>query len=218
MKHSARTRVLAAVLVLTCAAIGAAFVRAGSSGADEGVRAKDVISALTNTVATKAPGDVTQVRAFSVVDFTNVHELGRNLGRFHSSLLVAPGRGGRSVCYMLDPGSGSSGVGTGYCHPLGDIAQTARDHYSVLTPGTTAANGVYYTQLVGIAFDDVSAVRVRVDGTWRSVPIVGGNGFYLDVKGQPEQLKVELQDGSVETRVFPAEPSFARGSLAQGSS
>jgi hypothetical protein len=209
VKRPVGSRLLAAIAVVASLAIGGVFLLPHSSGANEGVGANDVISALTTTPTTTAPDEVTQVSAFSIADFSNLHELGRDLGRFHSTLFVAPGREGPSVCYILNPASGSKGVGTGYCHPLGDIPQTARDHYSVLTPGTSA-NGVFYTQLVGIVFDDVTAVRVRVDGTWRSVPIVGGNGFYLDVKGQPKQLKVELQDGSVQTRDFPAQPDFAR--------
>lgn len=209
MRFLVRPRFLPAAIALACTAVGGAFLLSGPSGANQGLRATDVISALRTTPATKAPDELTRVSAFSIVDFSNVRELGHNLGRFHSSLFVAPGRGGRSVCYVLHPGPGTQGVGTGYCHPLGDIPQTARDHYSVLTPGTFA-DGVYDTQVVGIVFDDVSSVQIHVDGAWRSVPTIGGNGFYLDVKGQPDRLKVELRDGSIQSRTFALQPSFAQ--------
>lgn len=202
MKSRVGLRFLVAILVLASVAIGGVFLLPGSSGANEGLRANDVISALTTTPATKAPDELTRVSAFSVVDFSNIRELGHNLGRFHSSLFVAPGREGRSVCYILHPASGTKGVGTGYCHPLGDIRQTAKDHYSVVTPGTSV-DGVYDTQVAGIVFDDVDAVRVRVDGTWRNVPIIGGNGLYLDLaEKRLDGLEVELRDGSVQRRVI----------------
>jgi hypothetical protein len=196
----------AATLLLTVVAIGGAFLLPGPSGAGEGLRATDVVSAFSTAPPTKAPNELSEVSAFSTVDFGEIRELGSNLGRFHSTLYVAPGREGRSICYILNPRSQFTGVGTGYCHPLGDIPQTANDHYSVLTPSTWAGD-TYDTQVVGIVFDDVKAARARVDGTWRSVPIIGGNGLYLDLTGKPDQLEafeVQLQDGSVQRRDFPA--------------
>jgi hypothetical protein len=196
----------AAVLVsLAGAAVGAAFVLAGSTNADKGLRASDVLSVLSATTPTTTPpADLTNVRSFSIVDFTQTRELGRHLGQFDSTLFVAPGRGGRSVCYMLYPSPGSQGIGTGYCHPLGDIPQTAKDHYSVSTPWSRV-DGEYDMQVFGIVFDDVVEVRVRVNGTWRGVPILKGNGFYLDLPGtrRVDRFEVTLADGTVQGHDFP---------------
>ena len=165
----------------------------------------------------RAPDEVTQVGAFSIADFTETRELGRHLGRFDSTLLVAPGRGGRSICYILNPRSQFKGVGTGYCHPLGDIPQTAKNHYSVLTPESWA-DGAYDTQVRGIVFDDVVAVRIRANNEWRAVPIIRKNGFYLDLDGRYEQLsrfEVTLEDGTVQGHQLP--PDRARiGTLSRG--
>jgi hypothetical protein len=218
VKASSRKIRGAAMLVsLAGAAVGAAFVLAGSTKADQGLRASDVLSVLSATTpTTTAPADLTNVRAFSIVDFTQTRELGRHLGRFDSTLFVAPGREGRSVCYMLYASPGSKGVGTGYCHPLGDIPQTAQDHYSVMTP-RSRVDGEYDTQVFGIIFDDVVAVRVRVDGTWRRVPILGGNGFYLDLRGRymrMDRFEVTLGDGTVQAHDFPR-PDFAPSEKAR---
>ena len=168
--------------------VGAALVLTSSSGADGGLRATDVLSVLSAAPVARAPDEVTQVGAFGVADFSETRVLGCRLGRFDSTLLVAPGRGGRSICYVLNPRSQFRGVGTGYCHPLGDIPETAKNHYSVLTPETWAGSG-YDTQVIGIVFDDVVAVRVRVNDEWRAVPIIRNNGLYLDLDGRYEQLQ-----------------------------
>jgi hypothetical protein len=211
VKASSRKIRGAAMLVsLAGAAVGAAFVLAGSTDADEGLRASDVLSVLSATTPTTTPpADLTNVRSLSIVDFTQTRELGRNLGRFDSTLFVAPGREGRSVCYMLYPLPGSNGIGTGYCHPLGDIPQTAKDHYSVGVPWSRV-NGKYHTQVYGIVFDDVDEVRVRVDGTWRGVPILKGNGVYLDLPGttRVDRFEVTLADGTVQGRDI-SRPDFA---------
>jgi len=196
----------AAVMLLSLAgaAVGAAFVLASSTRADKGLRASDVLSVLSATTpTTTVPADLKNARALSIVDFTQTRELGRHLGRFDSSLFVAPGREGRSICYMLYAAPESKGLETGYCHPLGDIPQTAQDHYSVMAPWSRVHGAYEYDmQVFGIVFDDVDEVRVRVNGTWRGVHILKGNGFYLDLPGttRVDRFEVTLADGTVQGR------------------
>jgi hypothetical protein len=61
-------------------------------------------------------------------------------------------------------------------------------------------------QVFGIAFDDVTTIRVRVAGSWHEVA-PADNGFYLDVPGAQladvTLVEGSLANGSTETYSLP---------------
>jgi len=74
------------------------------------------------------------------------------------------------------------------------------EHFSAVAPYSNI-DGKAGTQLFGIAFDDVKALRVNVAGHWRAVPL-HDNGFYLDLPNVAQTdvgvVEATLSDGTVQ--------------------
>lgn len=126
--------------------------------------------------------------------------LGRNLGRFNSTLRVSTVEGSKTVCYELS-GERHSDPAMSYCWtPMSPDfpREWSHDHFNLVAP-YSSRNDEFGVQLFGVAFDDVVRIRVQVDGTWRSIPL-SNNGFYIDLRSvRYEQIglvEATLADGS----------------------
>jgi hypothetical protein len=128
--------------------------------------------------------------------------LAQGLGRHGSRLVAFPSASGSTVCYAL-LGRTPHDPAMSYCfQPLAsDLPAPLRGQHFHAAALYSNVDGRVGTQLFGIAFDDVKAMRVDVAGTWRAVP-VRHNGFYLDLPNvaQAEVGVVEatLKDGAVQ--------------------
>ena len=140
-------------------------------------------------------------------DFGRARELGRHLGRFDSRLLIFPLEGDRTVCYAL-VAARAGGPGMSYCYPANDPAWS-RQHFNVATP-QSVADGRVAVEVFGVAYDDVRRLRVQVSGEWRPVPLIGRNGFYLQLAGvtqdQLGRFEAKLADGTVQAHEIPDSP------------
>ena len=63
-------------------------------------------------------------------------------------------------------------------------------------------DGEVRVDIFGVAYDDVTSLRVQVGDEWRLVPLVSPNGFYLSLSGvsrdQLGHFEATLEDGTVQ--------------------
>ena len=206
-----RATLVVATLVLLAGAVGAAaLVWTNPSDAGPRFDATEAFAVFSKGSPTDVPPDLTMSPTLNgkmppgaprviPVDFSRARELGRHLGRFDSRLLIFPREDNRSVCYVLMAASRSD-PGAAYCYQPGHPASSAA-HFDVSAP-QSIIDGKVTVQVVGIAFDDVTRLRVQVRGEWRPVPLIGGNGFFLDLPGVSRDelghFEATLEDGTVQ--------------------
>ena len=195
---------------LLAGAVGAgALVFTNSSDAGPRFDATEAFAVFSKGSPTDVPPDLTMSPTLNgkmppgaprvtPVDFSRARELGRHLGQFDSRLLIFPREDDRSVCYALI--AARSHPGSGYCYQPSHPASSAA-HYNFGAP-QSIIDGKVGVQLYGIAFDDVTRLRVQVRGEWREVPLVGENGFFLDLPGVSREdlghFEATLEDGTVQ--------------------
>jgi hypothetical protein len=128
--------------------------------------------------------------------------LAQGLGRHGSRLVAFPSASGSTVCYAL-LGRTPHDPAMSYCfQPLApDVPAPLRGQHFNPVALYSNIDGKAGTQLFGIAFDDVRAMRVEVAGAWRAVP-VRHNGFYLDLPNVAQAdvgvVEATLDDGTVQ--------------------
>ena len=202
--------VVGAAALLAGAVVAGALVFTNSSDAGRRFDATEAFAVFSKGSPTDVPPDLTMSPTLNgnmppgaprvtPVDFSRARELGRHLGQFDSRLLIFPREDNRSVCYALIAASRSHPA-SGYCYQPSHPASSAA-HYSFSAP-QAIVDGKIGVQLYGIAFDDVARLRVQVRGEWREVPLVGENGFFLDLPGVSREdlghFEATLEDGTVQ--------------------
>lgn len=194
---------LASVAGAACGVIGVYAFAAGSSAGPpfDVTQAFSVFKTLPARPAPPgigSPASLTSLRA----DPSQMRILRSDAGRFHSQLIIFPANHRRNLCYGVIPAA-SSDAGALYCYSPGNPSapsEIAGEHFSVAAL-ESVSNGAVGVQLLGVADDEVTSVRVQVAGAWRSVPI-SNNGFYLDLPGisydQMGHLEATMKDESVQ--------------------
>lgn len=132
---------------------------------------------------------------------SDVHVAASGLGSHGSRLAIFPGTAAQRICYGIF-GTDASQSGMTYCYaPRG--AETpdvnAAAHFNVSAEWEADNGG--HTDVFGIAFDDVKAIRVEAQGTWRDAQLAN-NAFYLEVPATSPNdvtfVEATLRDGSVQ--------------------
>jgi hypothetical protein len=137
-----------------------------------------------------------RITALTRGDVSASRVLAGGLGRFESKLFAYPANNDRNICFgiqaknMTDPAAVT-------CY-----TPTPDKHFDAMALEAVTAEGIG-VQLYGVADDQVTSVRVQVDGQWRTVPLEA-NGLYLDLPGvhheEVQLVEAGLKDGTTEVR------------------
>lgn len=117
------------------------------------------------------------------VDPSTARVLVDGVGAYRSRLVAYASTTGSRLCYRIE-GETRTDPAMSYCYePLAadGPADVKGRHFDASALYSNLAHGPM-VQVFGVAFDDVEGLRVRVSGTWRSVPLVA-NGFLLELPG-----------------------------------
>ncbi len=199
-----RRTLIAIVLAVVAATVAAALATRSDAGQRFVPSATPEMSVFANGSPAAVPADVAHVAKLipGRADLTKARVLANGAGKYGSRLIAFPSDDGANVCYAL-VGRSERDPGMSYCYqPKAPDAPSplAGQHFHAVAL-YSATDGDPRVQLFGIAFDDVTSMRVDVAGSWRGVPL-RRNGFYLDLAGvQHEQVGVveaTLADGAVQ--------------------
>lgn len=203
-----KSHVIAALAVALAGVTGFALA-AGALATDKIVLSATGEFAVFNRAQTAAADPATReiaamIRGEETPDLARSQILSSRLGAHRSRLIAVPSVSGKVICFGL-AGEDPTDPAASYCHQPKDPAApgpVAGQHFGVMAL-YSALDGTSRIQLFGVAYDDVRAARVSVNGEWRIVP-VASNGFYLDLPGVSYSdigvFEVTLTDGTVQTR------------------
>jgi hypothetical protein len=203
--HLTRRRTALLTLVVAGATAGGIYATTGGAG-QRVVPPATPKMAVFNDASRADAAEPELASTFAALsdkaDLSRGRILAAGVGRFGSRVVAFPSQTGSTVCYSL-LGRTPHDPAMSYCYqPLApdNPAAVKGEHFSAVALYSNI-DGKAGTQLFGIAFDDVKALRVNVAGHWRAVPL-HDNGFYLDLPNVAQadvgMVEATLSDGTVQ--------------------
>jgi hypothetical protein len=204
LKRQPGTLIVLVLLAGTTAGVLAILALARSSDAGPRFDVTQAFSVFKTLPARPAPPAIanSDIARRDQAEIAQTRILRDNVGRFHSQFVIFPAHDRQNLCYGVFPAL-SSDPGVLYCYSPGNPSAPsgiAGEHFSVAAP-ESVSGGEVGVQLFGVVDDEVTSIRVRVAGAWRSVAH-DHNGFYLDLPGvsydQIGNLEATIKDGSLQ--------------------